>query len=293
MSKMKWCCLLGVFALLLSGALFLNGTESQAKRMMSKPKFLKEGKVYKYDIDGDSKKEKVEIKTTGDFDEYVVMTKIRVDGKNYATVKEKGSFAHQVVLFDLYAKKKGMNFLIYGTADSDCVGKVQVFRAGAKKMTKIAQMKSGAKGLLEYGRMNGKISQGKEEGSFYIYPDTPFYLNLFGCYYTKVKCQISGNKIKWVKQKNYTYYYKHVFQLKRDMDAYEKASLTSEKSTLTSGTKLTVVKIQPMRRDSQGKRWSFVQVKTSAGKTVWVYDEPIDDYDSNNGYFQGEIPAWG
>ncbi|MBO5485767.1 MAG: hypothetical protein J5988_02400, partial [Eubacterium sp.] len=89
------------------------------------------------------------------------------------------------------------------------------------------------------------------------------------------------------------YYYKHVFQLKRDMDAYEKASLTSEKSTLTSGTKLTVVKIQPMRRDSQGKRWSFVQVKTSAGKTVWVYDEPIDDYDSNNGYFQGEIPAWG
>ena len=159
-------------------------------------------------------------------------------------------------------------------------------------MTKIAQMKSGTRGKLNYIRMLGKIKQGNEEGAFYIYPDTPFYLNYFGCYYTEVKCQIQGNKIKWNEQKNYSYEYKYTFRLQVNMSLYSKADLQSQVTTLKPGIKMTVKKIQPIKRTKDGKTYSFVQVTTASGKTGWIYDQPIVDYENYVEVFKS-MPAWG
>lgn len=232
------------------------------------------------------------VESEGDDDNYIVTTTVYADGKQYAKVKEKGCYSHTVVLCDLYSKKKGMNLIVYGTSDSDCIGKVQVYKLGAKKMTKIAQMKSGTRGKLNYIRMLGKIKQGNEEGAFYIYPDTPFYLNYFGCYYTKVKCQIQGNKIKWNEQKNYSYEYKYTFRLQVNMSLYSKADLQSQVTTLKPGIKMTVKKIQPIKRTKDGKTYSFVQVTTASGKTGWIYDQPIVDYENYVEVFKS-MPAWG
>lgn len=291
-NKWKILCAGVVFLLALTGVLVVTGSESQAKRLLDKTKMLREGKTYSYDIDGDNKIEKIMVESEGDDDNYIVTTTVYVDGKQYAKVKEKGSYSHTVVLCDLYSKKKGMNLLVYGTADSDGIGKVQVYKLGAKKMTKIAQMKSGTMGKLNYIRMLGKIKQGNEEGAFYIYPDTPFYLNYFGCYYTKVKCQIQGNKIKWNEQKNYSYDYKYTFRLQVNMSLYSKADLQSQVTTLKPGTKMTVKKIQPIKRTKDGKTYSFVQVTTASGKTGWIYDQPIVDYENYVEVFKS-MPAWG
>lgn len=291
-NKWKIFCAGVVFLLALTGVLAVTGSESQAKRLLDKTKMLREGKTYSYDIDGDNKIEKIMVESEGDVDNYIVTTTVYVDGKQYAKVKEKGCYSHTVVLCDLYSKKKGMNLIVYGTADSDCIGKVQVYKLGAKKMTKIAQMKSGTMGKLNYGRMLGKIKQGNEEGAFYIYPDTPFYLNYFGCYYTKVKCQIQGDKIKWNEQKNYSYDYKYTFRLQVNMSLYSKADLQSQVTTLKPGTKMTVKKIQPIKRTKDGKTYSFVQVTTASGKTGWIYDQPIVDYENYVEVFKS-MPAWG
>lgn len=291
-NKWKIFCAGVVFLLVLTGVLAVTGSESQAKRLLDKPKMLMEGKTYSYDIDGDNKIEKIMVESEGDDDNYIVTTTVYTDGKQYAKVKEKGCYSHTVVLCDLYSKKKGMNLIVYGTSDSDCIGKVQVYKLGAKKMTKIAQMKSGTRGKLNYIRMLGKIKQGNEEGAFYIYPDTPFYLNYFGCYYTKVKCQIQGNKIKWNEQKNYSYEYKYTFRLQVNMSLYSKADLQSQVTTLKPGIKMTVKKIQPIKRTKDGKTYSFVQVTTASGKTGWIYDQPIVDYENYVEVFKS-MPAWG
>lgn len=291
-NKWKIFCAGVVFLLVLTGVLAVTGSESQAKRLLDKPKMLMEGKTYSYDIDGDNKIEKIMVESEGDDDNYIVTTTVYADGKQYAKVKEKGCYSHTVVLCDLYSKKKGMNLIVYGTSDSDCIGKVQVYKLGAKKMTKIAQMKSGTRGKLNYIRMLGKIKQGNEEGAFYIYPDTPFYLNYFGCYYTKVKCQIQGNKIKWNEQKNYSYEYKYTFRLQVNMRLYSKADLQSQVTTLKPGIKMTVKKIQPIKRTKDGKTYSFVQVTTASGKTGWIYDQPIVDYENYVEVFKS-MPAWG
>ena len=291
-NKWKIFCAGVVFLLVLTGVLAVTGSESQAKRLLDKPKMLMEGKTYSYDIDGDNKIEKIMVESEGDADNYIVTTTVYADGKQYAKVKEKGCYSHTVVLCDLYSKKKGMNLIVYGTSDSDCIGKVQVYKLGAKKMTKIAQMKSGTRGKLNYIRMLGKIKQGNEEGAFYIYPDTPFYLNYFGCYYTKVKCQIQGNKIKWNEQKNYSYEYKYTFRLQVNMSLYSKADLQSQVTTLKPGIKMTVKKIQPIKRTKDGKTYSFVQVTTASGKTGWIYDQPIVDYENYVEVFKS-MPAWG
>lgn len=291
-NKWKIFCAGAVFLLVLTGVLVVTGSESQAKRLLDKPKMLMEGKTYSYDIDGDNKIEKIMVESEGDDDNYIVTTTVYADGKQYAKVKEKGCYSHTVVLCDLYSKKKGMNLIVYGTSDSDCIGKVQVYKLGAKKMTKIAQMKSGTRGKLNYIRMLGKIKQGNEEGAFYIYPDTPFYLNYFGCYYTKVKCQIQGNKIKWNEQKNYSYEYKYTFRLQVNMRLYSKADLQSQVTTLKPGIKMTVKKIQPIKRTKDGKTYSFVQVTTASGKTGWIYDQPIVDYENYVEVFKS-MPAWG
>ncbi|MDY3908658.1 MAG: SH3 domain-containing protein [Eubacterium sp.] len=291
-NKWKIFCAGAVFLLVLTGVLAVTGSESQAKRLLDKPQMLMEGKTYSYDIDGDNKIEKIMVESEGDDDNYIVTTTVYADGKQYAKVKEKGCYSHTVVLCDLYSKKKGMNLIVYGTSDSDCIGKVQVYKLGAKKMTKIAQMKSGTRGKLNYIRMLGKIKQGNEEGAFYIYPDTPFYLNYFGCYYTKVKCQIQGNKIKWNEQKNYSYEYKYTFRLQVNMSLYSKADLQSQVTTLKPGIKMTVKKIQPIKRTKDGKTYSFVQVTTASGKTGWIYDQPIVDYENYVEVFKS-MPAWG
>ena len=291
-NKWKIFCAGAVFLLVLTGVLAVTGSESQAKRLLDKPKMLMEGKTYSYDIDGDNKIEKIMVESEGDDDNYIVTTTVYADGKQYAKVKEKGCYSHTVVLCDLYSKKKGMNLIVYGTSDSDCIGKVQVYKLGAKKMTKIAQMKSGTRGKLNYIRMLGKIKQGNEEGALYIYPDTPFYLNYFGCYYTEVKCQIQGNKIKWNEQKNYSYEYKYTFRLQVNMSLYSKADLQSQVTTLKPGIKMTVKKIQPIKRTKDGKTYSFVQVTTASGKTGWIYDQPIVDYENYVEVFKS-MPAWG
>lgn len=291
-NKWKIFCAGVVFLLALTGVLAVTGSESQAKRLLDKTKMLREGKIYSYDIDGDNKIEKIMVESEGDDDNYIVTTTVYADGKQYAKVKEKGCYSHTVVLCDLYSKKKGMNLIVYGTSDSDCIGKVQVYKLGAKKMTKIAQMKSGTMGKLNYIRMLGKIKQGNEEGAFYIYPDTPFYLNYFGCYYTKVKCRIQGDKIKWNEQKNYSYDYKYTFRLQVNMSLYSKADLQSQVTTLKPGTKMTVNKIQPIKRTKDGKTYSFVQVTTASGKTGWIYDQPIVDYENYVEVFKS-MPAWG
>lgn len=269
-----------------------SGTQSQAKKLMDKPKVLKEGKTYRYDIDGDSKKEKIMIEEEGDSDKYKVKTTVYVDGKKYAVVSENGSFTHEVFLCDLYAKKKGMNLVVMGTSDSDCLGKLRVYKMAAKKMTLIGQTKGGTKKNLKINRLAFKISQAKDEGNFYIYPDTPIYLNNFGCYYTKVQCKIEDKKIKVVPKKNYAYKYDYTFKLARNTFMYASASKNSAQITLKAGTRLNVQKIQFVSRDSEDRVTSYVQVKTKSGKTGWFYDTPILDYDSYVPLFVN-TPLWG
>lgn len=164
----------GILFLAFAGILFMDGNTVQAKRLLEKPKALLEKKVYQYDVDGDKIKEKIMVKTKVNDTKYIVTTTVYVDEKKYAVVTEKGSLCHHVYLCDLYAGKKGMNLLIYGTSDSDVIGKVQVYRLGKKKMTKIAQMKGGYKGKLSFVRMLGKIKQGSEGDILHL----PGYANV-------------------------------------------------------------------------------------------------------------------
>lgn len=288
----KWSCIMGAAILVAVTGVIGTGTQSQAKRLMDKPKVLKEGKTYRYDIDGDSKKEKIKIEEEGDSDKYKVKTTIYVNDKKYAVVSESGSFSHEVFLCDLYAKKKGMNLVVLGTSDSDCLGKFRVYHMAAKKMTLIGQMKGGTKKNLKINRLAMKLSQAKDEGNFYIYPDTPIYLNNFGCYYTRVQCKIENKKVKIVPQQSYAYKYDYTFKLARNTFMYASADKNSEQITLKAGTKLNVLRIQLVSRDSDERATSFVQIKTKSGKTGWFYDVPIDDYDSYIPLFK-DMPQWG
>lgn len=290
MKRVWYAC---IFILLtVAGALAVNSSESHAKRMLRKPMALEDNKVYRFDIDGDKKKEKIRTVTVGDDDKYTVKTTVYVNEKKYAVIREKGSYSHEVVLCDLFAGKKGMNLIVYGFSDSDCIGKMQVYQLGVKKAVKIGQMGSGRKGKLSYIRMLGNIIQAKEEGAFYIFPDTPFYLNYFGCYYTKVKCVIKNGRINWVEQKDYTYNYKYTFRLNANITMYEKPDTSSKSSELKKGTKLTVLKIRPIRRSESKGYYSFVKIKTANGRTGWIYDQPIEDYENYTSVFKS-MPAWG
>lgn len=291
-NKNRVCRLCVVLLIAMAGFFALSANRSEARRLLDKPKSLAVGKIYRYDIDGDGRKEKIRLESEENADSYKVNTKIYVDGKEYGEVKEKGSYSHHVILFDLYAKKKGMNLLVYGTADSDCLGKVRIYKLGQKKMTRIAHMKKEKKfGNLAFCRMRENIRQDEEDGTFYIFPDTPFYLNYFGCYYTKLKCRVTNGKIVCETKKNYSYNQEYTFTLQVSMNLYEKADLDSNVCELQKGTKLTVNKIQPVRLTKKEKAYSFVRVTTASGKTGWIYDQPIVDYDNYTDVFK-KIPLW-
>lgn len=288
----KISCVLGTFLFVGIAGVLLGDTTSQAKKLIEKPIALVQGKTYRYDIDGDNKKEKISIEEAGDSESYKVKTTIYVDNKKYATVSDKSAFNHSVYLCDLYGKKKGMNLITIGTADSDTFTKMRIYKMGAKKMTQIARMNAGVKKNLNIYGILEKIDVAKEEGKFYIYPDTPIFLNNFGCYYTKVMCKIDGSKISVIKEKSYTNVYDYTFRLARNTFMYKDANKNSEQITLKAGVKLKVLKIMPVSVIQDGSTTSFVQVQTKKGKTGWIYDAPIEDYNSYVPLFK-EIPTWG
>ncbi len=273
--------------------LFFDGRESQAKRLLKKSKSLQPGKTYSLDIDGDKKKESVQFLSKRNSDDLTVST-LYVDGKKYYQWKAKSAdYDHQVDLCDLYAKKKGMNLVMYEVGSSECIGKVRVLQCGKKKGKSIASMSAGVKGKMDFVRFKGKTIQGKEEGTFTLNVDTPFYLNYFGCYYSKIKWQIKGKKIQPIVQTDYAYNMKYTFTLRKSIIAYDiPDSVNGDPSVVDANTKLSVLAVRPVEYDEQsGNRTNYVKIKTDTA-ILWVYDEPIETRDATSYYFK-EIPSWG
>ena len=80
-NKWKIFCAGAVFLLVLTGVLAVTGSESQAKRLLDKPKMLMEGKTYSYDIDGDNKIEKIMVNMKDEIkvdDDAIVLKPIKI-----------------------------------------------------------------------------------------------------------------------------------------------------------------------------------------------------------------------
>ncbi len=291
---MKKRHMLWMLLLALMGVCFFPSQNAEAKKLMKKAKELQPNKTYRYDIDGDKKKETIRVVIKSNDTKYKTQGIMYVNNKKYYHFRSTGLWSTFVVT-DFYAKKKGMNVFVYATSDSDVMDKVEVLKCGAKKAKAIARMKLGRYDMLKVYRMSGKITQCEEEGAFYLYPDSPFGLTYFGSNYVKVKFKIQGNKVELVKQKTYKNTYRFNYVLKRSMKIYASPDFNSEVTVLPSGTSLSVTHICPIRFDEMDgyvEQYSFVKIKTSSGQVGWAYDQPLTENEDYNPYFQ-EIPAWG
>ena len=296
--KTKKVLHISLFALLsilcLSAAVLLNTNQAQAKRMINKAKYLKEDKVYKLDLNGDGKKDKVKYKATENYDKGYSRVKVFVNGKKFYQKKLDG-FSANVVVCDLYAKQKGMNLFVYATADSDCFTTGWFLKCNSKKAKVISKFKNGLYDKLELYRFGGKFQQTKEDGCFNLYADTPFYITAFGCGIYKVPCRLSQGKVKLIDAKTYKCTFKYTYKLKRAMTLYKKADTSSTSFTAAAGTKLTQLAIMPVTYNNAEDHYNvgFVKVKLANGTVGWYYASEEDNKACFELPYFLEIPAWG
>lgn len=246
---------------------------------------------YKYDLNKDGKKETLSYSVTST-GEYTCRIKIFVNGVTVLSRVVDG-YSCTVQICDLNKKDKSLDLSVYSTSDSYCLEDFFLLRYKGKKFEAIKEFnyKTGVPKNISIYRIGG-IKKVKGNGTFSIVADTPYYNFKFGCYYVDIPAKATTSKVTFPTASSYTVTgYTKTFQYKlaTSMVLYKKASLSSDKlGTLSSGTKFTAKSIKPLSVATNDGA-IFVKVKTSAGKTGWIYF-PADTGDKQ---YLEMVPGWG
>lgn len=271
---------------------------STAQASGSKVVKLKENKTYYYNLNGDKKKEKIEIKckyrknSNDTIQVYVNEEKLFSQKDDYLY----GMF----YLIDLNAKDKYKELLVETHSDSEVNAAFEAIRYQGKNKKSILKS-NGIHGdkikcnsrQLELYRFSLLSNTGKNK--FYISADRPYSNTYFGSYYCKVPVTVKNGKL--VAQKSSTYETaaftkKFVYQLNRSMALYSKASTSSKSITCKSGSKFKALSLKPVET-TKANGALFVKVKMTSGKIGWLYFPALSKNNTNFNYYLKTVPGWG
>lgn len=256
---------------------------------------LKENKTYRYDLNGDKKKEKIKVicQRINDTDATI---QVYINGKKFFS-RNRYAFGAEFYLVDLNTKDKYKELLVHALSDSDTIGDFFALRYKGKNKKSIfegtankgAKLKSNT-GQLDLYRFTLLSNTGKNK--LYISADTPYSNFYFGSYYIKVPVAIKNGKLIAQKQSAYqvlAYTKTFVYQLKRSMPLYETASTGSNYVTCYSGSKFKVLELKPAEKNKDTGAL-YVKIKTLSGKKGWLYFPAYSGY--NYDYLEVK-PGWG
>jgi len=266
-------------------------TEIKAKSQF-KAKVLKPNKIYKYDLDGDGKKEKIEVKKKfNKTDPSTGQIRLLINGKLAHKQSLNPDVDGQYTILDLKSSDKFLDLFLITTGSSYTLDFAGFQRYVNKKIKTISSSKKNNDLKFSRSFTLGKID-GK--GNFSALDvDTPFYIPAIGNYYTDISFIITGEKVMQKQVSTYSVKKSDFkFKLEKNIKVYEKANKKSTKvKTLKKGDTLTILKIKPMDcvSDNDFKQYSaYVYIKDSKGKKGWIYIGKDFDYKIFN-----EVPAWG
>lgn len=261
----------------------------------SKIVHLKENKTYRYDLNGDKKKETVKVKcTVSGYSDATIQ--VYVNGKKLLS-RKRDALGAEFYLLDLDKKDKYKEILVHAESDSETTADFFAFRYRGKNKKSILE------GTKEHGRKlrcnSGQldlyrftVSSNTGQNKFYISADTPYSNFYFGSYYIKVPVTMKNNKLTAQKLPSYKTLgstKKYVYRLKYSMRLYEKASISSDSMICYGGTSFHALELKPVEQNKDTGAL-YVKVKTSSGKTGWLYFPAFSQY--NTGYLEN-VPGWG
>ena len=282
-----------LLALCLICALFAPPQAAQAAN--SKVVRLKENKTYRYDLNGDKKKESIKVvcKVSGYSDAEI---QLYINGKKFYS-RKRDALDAQFYLADLNTKDKYKELLVHAISDSGTTGDFFAvrYKGNNKKSILEGAVKNGRSlksNTRQLGIYRFIFLSNTGQNKLFISADNPYSNPYFGCYYIKVPIALKNGKLiaqKLPSYKTLGYTKKFTYELKRGMTLYEKPSTAGSGAYCYSGSKFKALELKPAST-GQDDGALYVKVKMSSGKTGWLYFPAYSSY--NSGYLK-EVPAWG
>lgn len=260
----------------------------------SKIVYLKENRTYRYDLNGDKKKEKIKVKcTVSGYSNATIQ--LYVNGKRIFS-RKRDSLGAKFYLVDLNKKDKYKELLVHGLSDSGTTGDFFAvrYKGNNKKSVLEGATQNGRKLRSNSKQLNlyrFTLYSNTGQNKLYIKADTPYSNFYFGSYYVKVPVVIKNGKLTAQKSSSYRALGQtrsYLYRLKRSMALYEKASTSSSSVICYSGSSFHALELKPAQNSDTGGL--YVKVKMSSGKTGWLYFPSYSSYDI--GYLEN-VPAWG
>lgn len=253
---------------------------------------LKENKTYHYDLNGDKKKEEIEVKCLASG--YNAKIQIYINGKKIFS-RKRNALGAVFYLIDLNTKDKYKEILIHAYSDSDTAMDFFAFRYKGKNRKSILEGYSGFllnsnTKQLRLARFSVLSNSGKNK--LYISADSPYTNGCFGSYFIKVPIIVKNGKLVVQRLSTYKtqdYTKKYVYELNSNMVLYTKASTNSKGVTCYSGSKFKALELKPVETNKDIGAL-YVKVKISSGKIGWLYF-PGDIF--NYSEYLKVKPAWG
>lgn len=247
-----------------------------------KKKFLKANKIYSVDLDGDKKKEKIQIKKRKGIDRYYYQyLDIYINKKLIKRVKVNGYFSQKnnVAIVDLNKKDKRKEILICLCSENGCIEHFDFYHL-KKKKGKLVSLLGKKDGI---SRIPKRMRQDKK-GNFSFYAD--FYNETLGCFYMKWNFQMKRDKISVKNNKTFLLdqsvyhgeaskmYGNKFMSLRKDVEAYKDAGGKTKIGLLTSRTRILPKVIKFTRKHSFKGKQIYVQVKPQngeyKGRLLWI-----------------------
>lgn len=279
-------------ALCILSAILLPLPSAQAA---SKTVRLKEGKTYRYDLNGDKKKEKIKV-TCKEVGMGKAKTNIYINGKKFFS-RKRYALGAEFYLADLNKKDRYKEIIVHMLDSSDASGDFFALRYKGKNKKLILNgstkqnpnLKSASR-QLRLSRFSFLSNTGNNK--LYIKADTPYFNFYFGSYYVKVPVAVKSKTLIGQKLTTYQtlgYTKKYIYELNRSMTLYAKASTGSRGVTCYSGSRFKALAIKPVEKNKDTGAL-FVKVKMTTGKTGWLY---FPDYSQYNTEYLKNRPGWG
>ena len=266
--------LLFSLCMIIGAIILIPGTKANAASI---GKTLKTGKVYKYDLNKDGKKEKIKITKKNNKDSETTF-KVYVDGKQVSSYRNYCWAAFTLV--DLDKKDKYQEIMCVYTGESDCISKMQALRYASKKKVTRINLKS----TDDIAVYRADITAIPGDGTVKMTADTPFRNNEYvGCFYVDITLTVIGNKMVPVTCDEYNYTEgSFSSQNKLSQDTLLYADRTDPSSCVGMAPDLTKIVIKKV---SVAADFSYdLYVECANGMEGWMHIPP---YDYNDIDFDG------
>lgn len=275
--------LCGMMVILLGFSLFVKTSTIQAASSGQTDKIsLHAGNTYRYDLNGDGKKEKIVYQSIENEKDFTSTCKIYVNDKLCYHKTAKESFCFDMYLCDLDVSDSFLDIYIDARTYSDGVTYSKFARYDGSKITEYCQLSPESVSkyfkIFRYG-----LGDIRGDGTFQVVVDSPIYSETIGCYNCFLEFKMVEDKLTPITT---NFYYlnqdskKYPYKAAKSFISYTKVGSKTTAFIVKKGDTITFDKLYVSK---SGKL--YVRIRNQKGKNGWMSGSLKDLF--------VEIPAWG